>query len=98
MTTDIKINKPLHVSPPKPKRRPGHPANLEIADAERALTGGHEVTVLSGDNDDEPATRSRQKPPRRRNPASKKSKELAKLDELFLRAWKETYESRKRRV
>ena len=97
MTTDAKINKPLLASPTEPRRRRGHPADLEV-DAERTLTGGEEVTVLSGDNDDEPATRSRRRLPRRRNPASKQAKDLAKLDELFQRAWKETYESRKRRV
>ena len=35
---------------------------------------------------------------RRRKSASKKARDLAKLDELFQRAWKETYESRKRRL
>lgn len=98
MTTDAKINKPLLASPTKPKRRQGHSAELEIVDAERTLTGGQEGTVLSGDNGDDPATRSRPKLPSRRNPAPKRSKDVAKLDELFQRAWKETYESRKRRV
>ena len=98
MTTDAKINKPLVASPAKPRRRRGHPADLEIVDAERTLTGGEEVTVLSGDNGAQPATLSSRTLPRRRNPASKQSKDLAKLDELFQRAWKETYESRKRRL
>lgn len=98
MTTDAKIKKRFSGSPTKPRRRRGDPADLEIVDAERTLTGGAEITVLSGDNGDEPETRSRRELPRRRNPASKQNKELAKLDRLFLRAWKETYESRKRRL
>ena len=49
-------------------------------------------------NGNERATRSTRKLPRRRKPASKQAKDLAKFDELFQRAWKETYESRKRRL
>lgn len=94
MTTEAKINKRFS----KPGRRRGDPAGLELVDAERTLSGGEKVTVLSGDNGDEPATRSTRKLPRRRKPASKQAKDLAKLDELFQRAWKETYESRKRRL
>ena len=100
MTADAKINKPFSssTSPTKPRRGRGRPADLEVLDAESTHTGGKEITAQCGDNGDEAATRSKRKTPRRSNPASKQGEELAKLDKLFLRAWEETYESRKRRL
>ena len=94
---DAKAQKHLSESRKKPKRRRGHPAHLEVVKDNGAQAAGKIVVLYDGDDDDAPNP-SLRKLPRRRNPAPKQDKELTKLDRLFLLAWKETYESRKRKL
>lgn len=79
-------------------RRRGKPKNIVILKDDDTLVGGKTVLLLSGDAPGEGAASSKRKRARRPNPALPQDAELAKLDKLFLLAWKRTYENRKRRL
>ncbi len=82
----------------KPKRRRRDSDDMEVLHAQEAQAGGRGIVVLASANDHEPSKLTKAKSRRRRNAARSKDKELIKLDKLFLRAWTETYESRRRKL
>lgn len=96
VTAVVKAKKHSPGSRKKSKGRRVHRADLELVEDHSIQTGARIVTAHNGD--EKPTKAAAEKVPRRRNPAPKRDKELAKLDKLFLLAWEETYESRKRRL